>query len=55
MSTNLILMVLLAVIAPPVAVFLKVGLGIHFWINIVLTLLGYAPGIIHALWVVLTM
>ncbi len=34
-------------------VFLQVGLGLHFWLNILLTLLGYIPGIIHAIWVVL--
>jgi uncharacterized membrane protein YqaE (UPF0057 family) len=29
-----------------------VGLGLHFWLNIVLTLLGYIPGIVHAIWVI---
>jgi uncharacterized membrane protein YqaE (UPF0057 family) len=42
-----------AVILPPVGVLLKEGLGLHFWINIVLTLLGYFPGVIHAFWVIL--
>jgi hypothetical protein len=27
--------------------------GVQFWINVLLTLLGYIPGIIHALWVIL--
>ena len=44
---------LLAILLPPVGVFLEVGLGTHFWINVVLTLLGYVPGIIHAVYVVL--
>lgn len=44
--------VLFAILLPPVGVFLEVGLGGHFWINILLTLLGYIPGIIHALWVI---
>jgi uncharacterized membrane protein YqaE (UPF0057 family) len=44
---------LLAILLPPVGVFLEVGLGTHFWINILLTLLGYIPGIIHALYVIL--
>ena len=26
-------------------------LGKQFWINILLTLLGYIPGIVHAVWV----
>ena len=38
---------------PPVGVFLEVGLTGHFWLNILLTLLGYVPGIIHALYVIL--
>lgn len=48
-----ILRVLLAIVLPPVGVFLEVGIGMHFWLNILLTLLGYVPGIIHALWVIL--
>jgi len=39
---------------PPLGVFLQVGLGIHFWINLILTLLGGIPGILHALWVIAT-
>ena len=45
--------ILFAIIIPPVGVFMEVGLGTHFWINLVLTLLGYIPGIIHALYVIL--
>lgn len=45
--------VLLSILLPPVGVFLQVGLGIHFWLNLLLTLLGYVPGIIHAVWVIL--
>ena len=44
--------ILLAVILPPVGVFLQVGIGKHFWLNILLTILGYIPGIIHAIWVI---
>jgi len=47
-----ILRIVLAIILPPVAVFLTVGIGLHFWINILLTLLGGVPGMIHALWVI---
>lgn len=47
-----VLRVLLAIILPPLGVFLQVGLGKHFWINILLTLLGYVPGIVHAVWVI---
>lgn len=45
--------IILAIFIPPLGVFLEVGLGVHFWINIVLTLLGYIPGILHALYVIL--
>ena len=40
--------IILSVILPPVGVFLQVGFGLHFWLNILLTILGYIPGIIHA-------
>lgn len=49
-----IVRILLAILLPPLGVFLQVGLGAHFWINILLTLLGYIPGIIHALWIILS-
>lgn len=49
-----ILRLLLAVVLPPLGVFLQVGFGMHFWINILLTLLGYIPGIIHAVWIIAT-
>jgi uncharacterized membrane protein YqaE (UPF0057 family) len=44
--------IIIAIILPPLGVFLQVGIGKHFWINIILTLLGYIPGIVHAVWVV---
>jgi uncharacterized membrane protein YqaE (UPF0057 family) len=49
-----ILKIVLAILLPPVAAFMQVGLTTHFWVNIVLTLLFALPGIIHALWLVLT-
>lgn len=47
-----VIRILLAIVLPPLGVFLQVGIGLHFWINILLTLLGYVPGIIHAIWVI---
>lgn len=44
--------ILLAIFLPPVAAFMQVGIGLHFWLNIVLTLLGGLPGMVHALWLV---
>ncbi len=46
--------ILFAILLPPLGVFLQVGLGLHFWINILLTLLGYIPGIVHAVWIIAT-
>jgi uncharacterized membrane protein YqaE (UPF0057 family) len=50
----IIIKIILAIILPPLAAALQVGLSTHFWINIILTILGYIPGLIHALWLVLT-
>jgi uncharacterized membrane protein YqaE (UPF0057 family) len=36
--------VIFAVILPPLGVFLEVGCEKEFWIDILLTLLGYLPG-----------
>jgi uncharacterized membrane protein YqaE (UPF0057 family) len=47
-----ILRIVLAIILPPLGVFLQVGLTKHFWINVVLTILGYVPGIVHAVWAI---
>jgi uncharacterized membrane protein YqaE (UPF0057 family) len=49
-----ILRLILAIILPPLGVLLQVGLGAHFWINIILTLLGWIPGVIHAFYIILT-
>jgi uncharacterized membrane protein YqaE (UPF0057 family) len=49
-----VLRIILSVLLPPVGVFLQVGIGFHFWLNIVLTLLGYIPGLIHAVWIIAT-
>ncbi|MCD4741002.1 MAG: YqaE/Pmp3 family membrane protein [Desulfobacteraceae bacterium] len=46
------MLIILAILLPPVAVFLKNGVGKDFIINIVLCLLFYIPGILHALWLV---
>jgi len=45
---------ILAIILPPVGAFLQVGVSKHFIINIILTLLGFLPGVIHAVWLVVT-
>lgn len=47
-----LLRVFIAILLPPLGVFLQVGIGKHFWINILLTLLGYVPGLVHAIWII---
>lgn len=49
-----IIRLILSVLLPPLGVFLQVGIGLQFWINILLTLLGYLPGVIHAVWIIAT-
>lgn len=44
--------VIAAYLLPPLGVFLQVGLGTHFWINLILTFLGGLPGVLHAVWVI---
>ncbi len=45
---------ILAIIFPPIGAFLQVGATKHFIINIVLTVLGFLPGVLHAVWLVVT-
>jgi uncharacterized membrane protein YqaE (UPF0057 family) len=44
--------IIFAIILPPLGVFLQVGIGKDFWINILLTILGFIPGIVHAVWII---
>lgn len=46
------LLIVLSILLPPLGVFFEVGLSGKFWLNVLLTLLGYIPGIIHAVWVI---
>lgn len=47
-----LLRIIISIVLPPVGVFLKVGFGGQFWLNIILTLLGYIPGLVHAIWII---
>ncbi|WP_114394450.1 YqaE/Pmp3 family membrane protein [Oleisolibacter albus] len=47
-----VLRILIAILLPPLGVFLQVGLGLQFWLNLLLTILGYIPGIIHAVYII---
>jgi uncharacterized membrane protein YqaE (UPF0057 family) len=42
-------MKLLAILLPPLAVYIRDGGGLHLILSLLLTLLGYLPGVIHAL------
>ncbi|MGB3710855.1 MAG: YqaE/Pmp3 family membrane protein [Erythrobacter sp.] len=39
------------ILIPPLGVALKKGLSTDFWINLVLTLLFFVPGLIHGIYV----
>jgi uncharacterized membrane protein YqaE (UPF0057 family) len=47
-----LLRILLAILVPPLGVFLTFGFGSTFIINVLLTLLGWLPGSIHAVWAI---
>lgn len=47
-----LIQILLGILIPPVGVFLTYGLSSTLVINILLTLLGWVPGSIHAVWAI---
>lgn len=49
-----VILIILSVILPPLPVFIKVGCHSYFWISVLLTLLAWIPGVIYAIWVVIT-
>lgn len=51
-SESKLLYYILAILLPPLAVGLWRGIGSDFWINVLLTLLLFLPGIIHAIIVI---
>lgn len=53
-STNTLLLVILAILIPPLAVYLHEGeINGKFWLDLLLTLLFYIPGLVYALIVIL--
>lgn len=46
-----LVMILLTIFLPPVAVAVKEGIGLQLLLNILLTLIGWLPGVVHAFWV----
>jgi uncharacterized membrane protein YqaE (UPF0057 family) len=53
LSTETLLQVIIAILLPPVAVFLKKGAGMPLVISIVLTICFFIPGVVYALLIVL--
>jgi len=53
MGASDVLIVILAILLPPVAVVIRRGCGVDLVINILLCLLAHIPGIIHAVYIVL--
>jgi uncharacterized membrane protein YqaE (UPF0057 family) len=51
-KTSNVLLIILAILLPPLAVYLKKGAGKDLLINIILCLLFWLPGIIHALYLI---
>lgn len=47
-----VIRMILALLLPPLAAFLTVGICLHFWLNILLSIFFWVPGMIHALWLV---
>ena len=43
-----LLTIILNILLPPLAVFLKHGVGTTFLVSIILTIIGWLPGVIHA-------
>jgi uncharacterized membrane protein YqaE (UPF0057 family) len=49
-----LLLIIIAILLPPLAVFLEEGLELQFVINLVLTVIGFwILGVVHAVWIVL--
>ena len=52
MTPVAILRLILAILLPPLGVLFTVGLHGHLLLSIALTLFGYIPGIVHAVWLI---
>ncbi|KAJ5562975.1 Proteolipid membrane potential modulator [Penicillium sp. DV-2018c] len=47
-TCSMLCLIIITIFIPPLGVFLIAGCGIDFLINVLLTILGYFPGHIHA-------
>jgi uncharacterized membrane protein YqaE (UPF0057 family) len=53
MDAKDLVILLVTVFLPPLGVAIKFGFGLKFWLNLALTFLGYIPGLVHGVYVVL--
>ncbi|XP_021830410.1 hydrophobic protein RCI2A-like [Prunus avium] len=51
MGTATFVDIIIAILLPPLGVFLKFGCHSEFWICLILTIFGYLPGIIYAIYI----
>ncbi|GJP42464.1 hypothetical protein CLOM_g2024 [Closterium sp. NIES-68] len=45
---------LIALLLPPLGVFIKLGCSFEFWLALLLSFLGYIPGAVYAFYVIYT-
>ena len=53
-TTKCIIYVIIAIFLPPLTVFLMDGCKLPFWIDLILTILCFLPGLIYALYYMYT-
>jgi len=53
MDAKDLVILLVTVFLPPLGVAIKFGFGLKFLLNLALTFLGYVPGLVHGVYVVL--
>lgn len=46
------LRIIIAILLPPLGVFLKVGFAGAFWLNVLLTFCFWIPGMVHAVYII---
>ncbi len=52
---NKVLQFIVSLFIPPLAVYMKYGkIDNTFWLNVVLTLIGFVPGMLHAWYLIFT-
>ncbi|KAF7318213.1 Cupin-5 domain-containing protein [Mycena chlorophos] len=45
-------LLIVAILFPPVSTFFIAGCGVDLLIGVLLTIIGYVPGLIHSLWLI---